>query len=396
MQSPVLPQLAPIVAMTAYSLQKHAFLIAFAADLRRLQIVVSVRRRKAKLRFQAKLNDLHADAVLPLMRSERLRRLQQQQPLILRMTPDIRVMLADGASLDVDAIDPHLELCRTRRHFALFRFLSLLQSIPTTKLVYRQICFLVRDRGQATAPVMGIIGLSSPVYSLRCRDELYKWIGPHRRAVKHRGLNSSMQLSICMAIPPYDGLRVGRLLAALAASSDVAAIFEDRYGHNSDRLRAVIAMCGTGIHAPIFNRIMLKAGGLYRRIGSTSGYSTLFFSKTTMAAARIVAVHAGLDASATSHNISTLKRSLNACKIPRERFVRLGIPKGIYIATAGPDAEAYLRGTWRGRGLGWPTASEAVDYWRCRDLPKALADAANLTALRNFDPDALLKKLELA
>jgi len=163
-----------------------------------------------------------------------------------------------------------------------------------------------------------------------------------------------MQLSLCMAVPPYNHLRAGKLLAALAASGTVAREFSRRYGRT--KLKSIVTTSANGLHSPIYNRIMVRPGGLYRRIGETTGYSALAFSKATLAAARSVVVDSD-GVYSDNRTISTLKRAMNLCGLPRERMIRLGIRKGVYMALAGLD--------------GWPDESDVLKYWSGNILIKA-------------------------
>ncbi len=312
------------------------------------------------------------------MKQERLRRLQGQSEFIARMERSgISRLFANGPSLNVQAISPHVQFCTSRQELDIFRFLRLLQSIPAPRLLYRQLAMLVRDHGQEYSPVMGIIGLSSTVYSMGCRDRFFGWTGQENRNLKNDGLKSCMQLSICMGVPPYSYLRVGRLMAALATSDLVAAEFSRRYSNAEleAQLRAIVTTSAMGLHSPIFNRIMLRPGGLYRRIGETSGYSILFFTKETHAVARkVVTDHDGYCPATTDRPIRNLKRALTICGVPQEDLLTFGTRKGVYAAVGGSQSVA----------PSWPTVSQIVDYWKFRDLAKALIRRDLISKVRNF------------
>src|SRR5258708_29049422 len=142
-----------------------------------------------------------------------------------------------------------------------------MQAVPAPRLLYRQLAFLLRDFGQPTHPVMGINGLSSTVYSLGARDRFLCW-ADRSKTIKQKGLNACMQVAVCMAVRPYSCLRTGRLAAAMALSDFVGSEFTKKFSRKRSvaRLLGVVTTAATGIHAPIFNRIMLRKGGLYRRI----------------------------------------------------------------------------------------------------------------------------------
>jgi hypothetical protein len=94
-----------------------------------------------------------------------------------------------------------------------------------------------------------------------------------------------MDMPVCVALPDWAGLRGGKLVAALACSAEIADLFASRYSDRLPRggsLLAIVTLCATGAHCPIFNRIMLRPGGLFRSIGMTAGFSIAFVSDTTI------------------------------------------------------------------------------------------------------------------
>jgi len=235
--------------------------------------------------------------------------------------------------------------------------------VPAPRLLYRQIAALVRDAGQPGTPLIGAFGLSSTVYSLTCRDQVLGWKTSTRK--RHKGLRSCMHLTFCLAVPPYSYLRAGKMIAGLAASDSVVSEFYRKY--RPDRLKTIVTTSANGLHSPIFNRIMVRPGGLYRRIGETTGYSTLAFSRATLLAARALVIKRD-GCCPDNRAISTLKRALNICDIPRDKIVRLGIRKGVYLTGSS------LHNTCEGgrRLTAWPRETDVVQYWKEKVLSKIL------------------------
>jgi hypothetical protein len=186
-----------------------------------------------------------------------------------------------------------------------------------------------------------------------------------------------MQLSFCIALPPYSYLRAGKLVAALAASAEVSHEHHRRYGNP---LRAVITIAARGLHSPIFNRIMVMPGGLYRRIGQTSGYSALIFRKETLAKAKqLIQARDGQCSQTTDRPIRALKRALNICDLPRERLVRMAFPKGVYVACHRSNVGGLTEHKH------WPSAVELIEYWKARDLTKAVRNDRLMELVREFE-----------
>jgi len=360
-----------VVTSTRHSVLKETFLRLVSQDLRSFGLGARTVRRGSLLSFHFSLGEISTSCRLEAIKREQIRRVSAESGFINRMRAGgVTQLFIDETRLNVNAIEPVIHFCRSPEEFALFRYCRMLQSVPAPKLLYRQIAALVRDHGQPGAPLMGIFGLSSPVYSMRCRDRALGWSDTAR---KENGLKSSMQLNICMAVPPYSSLRGAKLIAAIAASTSSAAEFERRYGNRTTHLETIVTTTATGIHSPIFNRIMLRRGGLYRRIGETTGYSSIVFSRETMhSAVALVRKHDRQNAPDTDRSIRLLKRALNLCCVPRERIVRLGVVKGIYLARAQSKGD-------------WPSLGEILEYWKVRELPKATAKLARVTIQTSID-----------
>jgi hypothetical protein len=305
------------------------------------------------------------------MKQEKARRLGTEARFVEKViATQLFHHFARPDSVSIKAIKPKIIFCKTRTHFDLFHLCRLLQSVPSSRLLYRQIAALVIDVGQPAMPVMGAFGLASPIYSLHSRDGFFDWNGssPHK---KQLGLANCMQLNVCVAVPPYNVIRGAKLVAALAASGTVGREYERRY---RVPLFAITTTSAMGTHSPVFHRFMIRRGGLYRKVGQTSGYSSLLFSKETICAAKAVVRRMdGLCPNTTDRPMRTLKRALNLCGLPRERFVRLAFPKGVYVAVADDKSLAALRSTARrSHRPRWPMVDDVIAFWRARELPKAL------------------------
>jgi hypothetical protein len=85
-----------------------------------------------------------------------------------------------------------------------------------------------------------------------------------------------------------------------------------------------------------------------------------------------------------NRSISTLKRALNLCGIPREYFVQLGTRKGVYFGTPDEGSLCALRSGDTGYSPKYPTVAQAVEVWR-EDMKKALSKRRNVRKVRAFD-----------
>jgi len=295
----------------------------------------------------------------------------------------------DGSSINISTISPVIRFCESTAEHRIFCYGKFFQRVPTTNRVGRQLRALVYDTGQVFPILMGMFELASGTYTLGCRDEYLGWGEPSKRAIKERGLRRIMDLASVVALPPYNLLFGGKLMAALALSDTVRREYERRY---KSALLGLVATSATGLHCAILNRIGLKPGGLYRRIGATTGYSTLFISPHTLSEARrflprFTSAPEG-EFSVSVRPLHVLRTALRSCGIAPDRILRSAYPKGVYFGTISDKHIVALREGRTVTGPGLPLDA-IVDYWRDRYLAKAVADhrrVADFLAHRRCGP----------
>lgn len=377
-----------IRATTLKNGKKRAFLLSLARDLRSMNIRVKVQSTREEISFVASLPRWSPDRLQKLCQRVRKEQRDQAKPFIEEMERDhILTRFAIGKSLRLDTIAPRIHICRTEEDLRTFRYCRLLQTVPNMKRVGRQIEALVFDHGQGERVLMGAIGLASSPYTLGCLDRFLKWSD---RQKKQAGLKSIMDLAVCMAVPPYSYLLGGKLVALLAMADPLNAEFHRRYG---TPLLGLMTTCSTGIHCPIFNRIMIRPGGLYRRIGKTAGYTSVFFSSHTLDAARNITGYSyhfsNRERPFPSKSMRSLRKAMTVCGIPRDRILRLGNQKGVYFACLSDDDLESLRTGVISERNGSLSVDDAVTYWRNKILAKRQGLQDTIRIIRSFCPQAI-------
>lgn len=188
--------------------------------------------------------------------------------------------VANGSDVVPEAIHPTLDLVEPgSEDELLFRFARLHWSIPVSAGYGRRLRFLVRDR--SNGKLIGIIGLGDPVFGLRPRDE---WIGWDYEARRHR-LRNVMDLFVLGAVPPYNALLCGKLVAILATSRDVIAEFQRKYGGRASYIRkeafngclALLTTTSALGKSSVYNRLCCDGGARFRSVGFTSGSGDFHF-----------------------------------------------------------------------------------------------------------------------
>lgn len=143
----------------------------------------------------------------------------------------------------------------------LFRFATLLWSVPVSSGFGRRLRFLVLD--ESNEKLIGVIGLTDPVFNLGVRD---RWIGWDVEGRKERLVNV-MDAFVLGAVPPYSSLLGGKLIASLVASQEVGDAFDAKYGTRpgvisqrakNPRLVLVTVTSALG-RSSVYNRLRLHA-----------------------------------------------------------------------------------------------------------------------------------------
>jgi hypothetical protein len=202
-------------------------------------------------------------------------RLQSAEELVERCWPEFSGYFAAGMEIDPEQIRPRLETvegCTWQSD--LFRLASLTWSVPVSNGYGRRMRFLVWD--DSNGKLLGLIGLTDPVFNLRARDTEIGWNSEDRR----QRLIHMMDAHVLGAIPPYNQLLCGKLVACLVRSIEVRDIFRDKYGASKGiisgenkraKLLAVTTNSSLG-RSSLYNRLKLDGVSYFTPIGFTSGY----------------------------------------------------------------------------------------------------------------------------
>jgi hypothetical protein len=153
-----------------------------------------------------------------------------------------------GQQLNLSAIDPRLRPVDLRRKAnpaprdcAIVEYVRSYQTVASRRSVGRENVYILEDHGHSNLPVMGVLVLASPRYYQPHRDEVLGWLSPtdlgrlsvrrQKRWQKIRlaGLNRTMQVAICCALPPYSRLGAASLLAVAPFMPNIQLDFQQRW-----------------------------------------------------------------------------------------------------------------------------------------------------------------------
>jgi hypothetical protein len=205
----------------------------------------------------------------------RAERVNASENFILKTIPLIQQYMISGKKLDVSKIDPEIiEVKENTKHEAIFRWWNLVWwSLPYEHAYGRQMRLIVWDKYH-NAPI-GLIGLQSPILSWSVRDDYLK-IG-----IKNRDywVNQSMSAQRLGALPPYNYILGGKLVASLMTTLPVRKKFEKKYNGKKTVLKnrklpsRLLFITTTGAYgkSSVYSRLKFNGEFISKFIGYTKG-----------------------------------------------------------------------------------------------------------------------------
>jgi hypothetical protein len=208
-------------------------------------------------------------------RTQRDDRRRKHAALIERGGDQLLSYFASGSDIRVPHIAPCIERVRQMTwQSELFRFASLLWQVPVSEGFGRRLRFLVWD--QSNEKLIGLLALGDPVFNLRVRDQLVGW------SAKERALSLANVLDayVVGAVPPYNQILAGKLVACLLKTREVVDAFRETYGDtigviSGKNKRARLAMITTTSalgRSSVYNRLKINGVSYLESIGFTTGF----------------------------------------------------------------------------------------------------------------------------
>jgi len=343
---------------------------------------------------------LDKDAYRRFHKAQREEKLIANLDWLTKRQDSLMEWFADGAEISPRAIRPELELIDGGTWQSdLFRMASLHWQVPVSDGYGRRMRFLVWDRGHDK--LMGIIALGDAVFNQAARDAVIGW-DHHRRSA---ALVNIMDAYVLGAVPPYNYLLGGKLVASLIRSREVVDAFDDRYNNSIGliskrkkraRLVAVTTTSALG-RSSVYNRLQLQGRKIFEPIGFTSGWGHFHFSGRIFDELRnyLEFVHddyaVGFEfGSGPNWRIRVVRRALERLGMDTA-LARHGFVREVFLCRIAKNAEALLRGdNTRVLYGGLPSVREAsvaaLDRWI---IPRSERDKRYL----NWHPSDLLDSI---
>ncbi len=285
--------------------------------------------------------------------------------------------IANSGEVIADQIRPALvEVRANSEHELLFRYAALHWNIPVSSGYGRRLRYLVVDR--SNDKLIGIIGLNDPVFALGPRDN---WIGWNREQRRDR-LQNVLDAFILGAVPPYNSLLCGKLVAMLAMSNEVRERFWRKYhgktsfisGKENDGRVALITTLSALGRSSVYNRLAYNGRLLLRSVGFSQGSGEFQFSNGLYSS---IFAYTKRYCTATAKNSDWGSGFRNKREVIRKCLQKIelssalnyhGIQREVFLAPLARNAREFLRGEHS--KLLWYDlpATDLVDWFRRRWL----------------------------
>jgi hypothetical protein len=260
---------------------------------------------------------------------------------------------ASGADLDIARIAPRIEVVRSGTWQSdLFRLASYYWRIPISEGYGRRLRFLVWDDHHKK--LIGLFALGDAVFNLRARDEFIGW-DHHRRADAMVHLMDAYALG---AVPPYNMLLGGKLIASLVRTQDVVDTFQAKYHESvgvisgqSKRARLVAVTTTSALgRSSLYNRLRIGGQPIFDSIGSTSGWGHFHISDELFEDLRGYLRSVG-DSYSDSHGygqgpnyrLRLIRKALALLGLDPD-MARHGLTREVFFCSIASNARQFLRG----------------------------------------------------
>lgn len=237
--------------------------------------------------------------------------------------------------------------------------------------------------------------------------------------------SNMMEIIVCGAIPPYNEILGGKLVSMLACSPQVIKDYTQKYckqiSEIASRMKGEkvvrdsrLAFLGTtslyAIGSSQYNRIKVPVTEdfdlIYKKMGVTEGYGTVYFSKrTTAAMMHMLELQDGgrrinnIFGEGTSPRFRLISRGLSSLGVKSEAFLKHYSPRIVYSIELAKNTNEFLRGETD--LLDYPfeldnpdsvekKTQEISDYWYNRWLKSRIKSVDVISRLGEFNTNEVL------
>lgn len=322
------------------------------------------------------------DLVRRLHGPQRTDRLSVNSDFVSRRAPELLRYFASGRDLEPAGIRPKFERVYAGTWQAdLFRLATLTWSVPVSNGFGRRLRYVIWDTHNSK--LLGVLAIGDPVFNLSVRDAFFGWDANDRR----ERLVNVMDAYVLGALPPYNSLLAGKMVACLLRSREVYNEFMRTYGNTTGiisgkaknpRLLAVTTSSSMG-RSSVYNRLKLGGVRYLDPIGYTRGWGHFHISDDLFLELRDYLRSTGHEyadqhrfGQGPNWRLRTTRAALKALGV-REDLLRHGVQREVFVCKLASNAATILC-TGKGRPdlstllSAHQVANLALDRWI---LPRA-------------------------
>ena len=313
-----------------------------------------------------------------LQQQSRTEQIALHQNFLKSKTPEIQNFILKKEDFDPGIIDLELrEVKRGSLEETLFRWWNFTWwSIPYQRAYGRQMRFLIWDKGHNMP--FGLIGLQSPILKISVRDnylglpgsELDLWI------------NKSMQAQRVGALPPYNFLIGGKMVALAMTSNELRASYHRKYNGRVTEMKEriiepdLLFLTTTSAFgkSSIYNRLKYKQEPVALSLGYTRGSGSFHIPEALYKEIRHFLSANGIDVSTTfghgpSRKVKLLDTAFRMLKIPDYTYHNL--KREFFLFPLVSNLENVIQNNLEPEYFNRPL-TELVGHWKQRwCLPRA-------------------------
>lgn len=297
--------------------------------------------------------ELTKENIRKLHQAQRIEKLLHSKDLVESRWHDLKGYFADGTEVHPESLSARLELIESNTWQSdLFRLATLTWSVPVSPGYGRRMRFLVWDK--SNDKLIGVMALGDPVFNIKARDDWIGWTMEQRR----QRLVHVMDAYVLGAVPPYNMLLGGKLVACLVKTSEVRSAFAAKYRHRSGTIsRAtrdhdlyVVTTTSALGRSSIYNRLKLRGHTVFRSIGFTSGWGHFHIPDELFSLMRDYLKDLGDPYDSNYHfgggpnwKLRAVKRTLQRLRIATD-LLRHGVTREVFACELAENARELLVG----------------------------------------------------
>ncbi len=308
----------------------------------------------------------------------RSKKIKQHINFLASQNGKIKQFLINGVDVDPRKIQLELRIVKTKTHDeSLFKWWNFIWwSIPYERAYGRQMRFLLWDTYHDKP--FGLIGLHSAPLKIKIRDE---YLGIKKES-RDWWINMSMSAQRVGALPPYNRLLGGKMVAMTLASKDIREAYQAKYEGKFTLMKKrelpaellFVTTTGAFGKSSIYNRIKYKDDKLIEFLGYTQGSGAFHIPENLYQEILIFLQEQGVDVSrgyghGPSRKRQLLSRAFQLLDLPD--FEYHGIKRAFYLISHAKNLKNVIEKNHTPAYKNY-SIDLLCDYWKERwALPRA-------------------------